>query len=319
MTKKKNVIKCFLFLGILAILLHIASWVSVQMDRNYNPLLNHSARSIFAEPDDTIDTLFIGDSNVYSGISPMIMWKDYGFTGYAWGEPSQRITETYEYLKQIYKHQKPKVVFIEPGNIFRDQLDLANFDSLVKAKISSLFSIVTYHKNLDIHKLRNLKSNPRSLTKGFFIRTGEKNPREIKMRSEKTEERVPISKVAQWYLKKSIELCRKNGSEVVLLSVPSYNAWNMKKHNSLKDMADKNEVAFLDLNLILEKNMNWKKDTADGTHLNVRGAKKVSKWIGAYLNENYELQDHRDDPDYMQWEEDLKVYEKNNIYVSNIY
>lgn len=312
MIKKKNVIKSFLFLGILAVLLHIASWVSIQMDRNYNPRLNHSARSIFAEPDETIDTLFIGDSNVYSGISPMIIWKDYGFTGYSWGEPSQRITETYEYLKQIYKHQKPKVVFIEPGNVFRDKSDVSNLNSLVKTIISRFFPVITYHKNLDFHKLRNMKTSRRSITKGFYIRKQIKKPRTIKMRSEKTQERIPVSNVAQLYLRKSIELCRENGSEVVLLSVPSYDAWNTKKHNSLKDMADKNNVPFLDLNLILEKNMNWKKDTPDGTHLNITGAKKVSTWIGAYLNKNYDLKDHREDPAYVQWKEDLKIYEKNN-------
>lgn len=310
MTKKKTVIKCMLFLGILAVLLHITSWFSVQMDRSYDPLLNHSARSIFAEPDETIDTLFIGDSNVYSGVSPMVIWKNYGFTGYAWGEPSQRITETYEYLKEIYKHQKPKVVFIEPGNVFRDKSDVSNLDSLVKAMISRIFPVVTYHKNLDLHKLRNMKTSPRSITKGFYIREQKKKPRTIKMRSEKTHERVPVSKVAQKYLKKSIELCQKNGSEVVLLSIPSYNAWNTKKHNSLKDMADKNKIPFVDLNLILEKNMNWKNDTPDGTHLNIIGAKKVSEWMGAYLDKHYDLQDHRDDPAYKQWEEDSQIYEK---------
>lgn len=305
-------------MGILAVLLHIASWISVQMDRNKDPLLNHSARSIFAEPDETIDTLFIGDSNVYSGVSPMVIWKEYGFTSYAWGEPSQRITETYEYLKQIYQHQKPKVVFIEPGNIFRDKSDVSNLNSLVKAMISRFFPVVSYHKNLDLHKLQNMKANPRSITKGFFIRRQKKKPRIIKMRSEKTQERVPVSKVAQTYLKKSIELCRKNGSEVVLLSIPSYDAWNTKKHNSLKDMADENGVPFLDLNVILEKNMNWKKDTPDGTHLNITGAKKVSEWMGAYLNNNCDLQDHRDDPAYQQWQEDSKMYEKK-VKVSDVY
>lgn len=310
MTRRKNAIKCVLFLSILAVLLHIASWASVQMDRNYNPLLNHSARSIFAEPDETIDTLFIGDSNVYSGISPMVIWRDYGYTGYAWGEPSQRITETYEYLKQIYKHQTPKVVFIEAGNIFRDKSDVSNLDSLVKAKISGLFPVVTYHKKLDIHKLQNITTDPHSVTKGYFIRKDKKKPKKRKTRSENTQERIPISKVAQWYLKKSIELCETNGSEVILLSIPSYDSWNTKKHNSLKDMAEKNQIPFLDLNLILEKDINWKKDTPDGTHLNIRGAKKVSEWIGEYLNNHYDLQDRRQDPEYAHWKEDLKKYEK---------
>lgn len=65
------------------------------------PLFNYSGYSIFQEPDNSIDVLAIGDSNVYSGIFPLIWWEQDGFTGYTWGQASQRIPETYEYLKQI--------------------------------------------------------------------------------------------------------------------------------------------------------------------------------------------------------------------------
>lgn len=88
------------------------------MGYNANPLFNYSGYSIFQEPDNSVDVLAIGDSNVYSGIFPLIWWEQDGFTGYTWGQASQRIPETYEYLKQIYKHQKPSIVLIDGNNLF---------------------------------------------------------------------------------------------------------------------------------------------------------------------------------------------------------
>ena len=104
-----------------------------------SPVFNVSARSLFYEPEDTIDVLTIGTSDVYSAVSPLEWWNNYGYTGYAWGEPAQRIYETYEYLKKIYEKQSPKVVFIEVGDVFRDKTDAENLDNMVKAKLKTFF------------------------------------------------------------------------------------------------------------------------------------------------------------------------------------
>ena len=113
MSKKRMITKSVIFLLILAFILKIFSSLSIAMGYNANPLYNYSSYSIFQEPDNSIDVLSIGDSNVYSSIFPLVWWEQQGFTGYTWGQPSQRIPETYEYLKKIYKHQKPSIVLID--------------------------------------------------------------------------------------------------------------------------------------------------------------------------------------------------------------
>ena len=118
MSKKRMITKSVIFLLILAFILKIFSSLSIAMGYNANPLYNYSSYSIFQEPDNSIDVLSIGDSNVYSSIFPLVWWEQQGFTGYTWGQPSQRIPETYEYLKKIYKHQKPSIVLIDGNNLF---------------------------------------------------------------------------------------------------------------------------------------------------------------------------------------------------------
>lgn len=315
---------------ILAVLLHLVSIMSVRMNRDKKDIYNHSAVCIYNEPDNTIDVLAIGDSNTYSGICPLLWWENYGITGYSWGEPSQRIAETHEYLKRIYRHQRPSVVFIEANNIFRDKSDADNLDSMVKAGISNFFPVVTYHRNLDPKRLPNLLSDGPSLTKGYFVRPEIKKVRENqkpdKKRTDKnrpdkksTDKKSSFKKgespmvhpISSNMLAQCINLCRKNGSEVILLSVPSYNGWNIKKHNAISMEARKNHVDYLDLNLEIGNEINWQEDSCDGgDHLNVTGAKKTTTYLGRYLHEHYLLTDHRSEIKYKAWNEALDQYKR---------
>lgn len=69
MSKKRMITKSVIFLLILAFILKIFSSLSIAMGYNANPLYNYSSYSIFQEPDNSIDVLSIGDSNVYSSFS----------------------------------------------------------------------------------------------------------------------------------------------------------------------------------------------------------------------------------------------------------
>ena len=140
MSKKSIATRSIIFLLILTFALKIFSSLSIAMGYNANALFDYSGYSIFQEPDNSIDVLAIGDSNVYSGIFPLIWWEQDGFTGYTWGQASQRIPETYEYLKQIYKHQKPSIVLIDGNNLFRDINRYRQSRLYHKSKTRNLFS-----------------------------------------------------------------------------------------------------------------------------------------------------------------------------------
>lgn len=145
MSKKRMITKSVIFLLILAFILKIFSSLSIAMGYNANPLYNYSSYSIFQEPDNSIDVLSIGDSNVYSSIFPLVWWEQQGFTGYTWGQPSQRIPETYEYLKKIYKHQKPSIVLIDGKNfsVIKPILITSTLSQRPNLQLFSLLSVST--------------------------------------------------------------------------------------------------------------------------------------------------------------------------------
>lgn len=49
-------------------------------------------------------------------------------------------------------------------------------------------------------------------------------------------------------------------------------------------------------------------DFRDYDHMNTRGAEKLTRHLGAFLMENYELQDHREEAAYQSWNEDYQKY-----------
>ena len=306
----KPLLKISSFLLILSILLQMISVISVRMNRSRNIIYDHATTGIFRELKNSVDVLAIGDSNVYSAISPMLWWKQYGITGYSWGEPSQRICETYEYLKKIYQYQKPKVVFLEAGSIFRDKTDIDSINSLIKAKLANIFPIVTYHRCLDPHRLNNMSYDGRSLAKGYFLRYGYLAVRKTPEKERKkalTDKYKEINPISRRDLKKCISYCQDHGSEVILLSIPSYSSWSYEKHNTIVKEAEANHVKYLDLNLLLADEIDWSRDTVDrGEHLNFRGAEKTTKFLGRYLFEHKMAEDHRGDMYYKSWDEDLE-------------
>lgn len=303
--------RSLLFLLVLSLILSGLSNLSITLGRNINPLYDYSARDIFYEPKDSIDALVIGTSDVYSGVSPLEWWNRYGYAGYAWGEPAQRIFETHEYLKKIYQTQSPHVVFIEIGNLFRDQTDAQNLDSMVKAYIADVFPIVTYHRNFSPAKFVNLASKPQSLTKGYLLRTGRQGIAGNLDYMEPDPKSAAINPLSSGELKRCIDLCREHGSEVVLLAIPSYASWNMEDHNAVSALAEDDQVPFLDLNVALKDVINWHTDTADGgKHMNERGAQKISAFLGDYLHEHFTLPDHREDVSYEAWNADYHAYAK---------
>jgi len=95
-----------------------------------------------------------------------------------------------------------------------------------------------------------------------------------------------ISAQAQEYLEKILQLCDENGSALILMKVPSLRSpydsgWNEIKSGVVSGLAREKQLQFLDFGTM--DICDPTTDTSDGKHLNIRGAEKISAWIGAFL------------------------------------
>jgi len=306
----KNVLKVITFMLGFIILLFISSYIFMPKNNNTKfGIRQVSANGILGEPNETMDALFLGDSLVYTSISPMVIWENYGITSYDLATSAQYLYETYEFLDKALKTQKPKIVFLETNPFFR-QYKIVN---VIGAEGKKIFPIFEYHdrwKNLTINDFINdVNYTWTDPNKGYRFKTNVNSADDVhKDYMKKTEGIEHITKLNYKYIEKIIERCKSEGIEIVLLSTPTMKNCNYAKYRAIKEIAQEFGVEHLDLNLEVDLKIDWSQETLDkGDHLNYKGARKVSEYLGSYLSQRG-LISHKDDTHYDAWNRDLKNY-----------
>lgn len=269
--------------------------------RKYGPY-NMGTYDILDEKENTIDVIFLGDSLIYSSISPMLIWNEYGFTSFDCAGPAQPIDNSYKYLKIAVKSQHPKVVMMEADVIFRKYKSKMRKIKELKY-VKNYIPLDKYHNNWK--KLFSNESNETkwiNVEKGYKYITKRKGMLEDNGNMEETEKLHDIPDGALNYLDKIIKLCNDNNIKFILVSNPSKLSWDYSKSLTMTAIAKDRGIEFIDLNNGNPTNIDWVKETKDkGKHINYIGAKKVTKYIGNYLNNLNILEDHRKDEKYKEW------------------
>lgn len=257
---------------------------------------------------DFVDILVLGDSESYTSVSPIQLWKEQGMTAYVCGEPGQKVYETYNMLKAAFQVQSPRIVLMETNLMFRNPGPVADIQNLSGESSGSGLSGIRFHDFW--RNIFNGKKPGEESYKGFVLRGGVK-PFDSGDYMKETKEVQEIPEGVRIYMNEIQKMCREKNATLVLMSVPSPKNYNFKKHNAVSQYAKDNGLTYFDLNLQgQELGMDWKTDSYDkGDHLNLNGARKVTAWVGKYLKENYELPDHRGDQNYRAWDKEVEKYE----------
>lgn len=309
-----NILKCICFAVLLVSLLLFSSFVVMPKDNSSTAGMHYlSAMGFLAEPENSMDVLFLGDSLVYAGISPVHMWKKYGFTSYDCAIPSEKFIYAKDFCEQFLEKQSPKLVFLETDVIFRDLKP----EDLCAHLAESALSVFNYHDRWKHLSARDLDFNIdythiepyrgyRPSTKIYAAKSNDYIKSTLETRS--------IKKTNLKYIEQVKQMCEEKGAELIIFSMPCQKNWNMKIHNGMQKKADELGLKYLDLNLVdsdLDANpvdctlgMDWQTDTRDGgEHLNSNGAAKVSDYLGKYIT-NYGVElGNRSGDNYATWEE----------------
>lgn len=308
---KKEIIRKRIFgtvsfvLILLVVLLLLSYAFSPQKPENVT-MQNVKPNALLAEPDNTIDVLFLGDSEAYASFSPIQLWNEKGFPSFVCATSSQYVSLTESFVHQAFEHQSPKLVVLEPYSFYREM----HSDNALVTRIENMFSIIQYHnrwKTMLPHS-SSISYTWRDDLKGFkYIKTTTKAKNKDYMKKCLEIESVPAENAR--YIQNIVNYCNKRGAKVLFVSVPSCKNWNYKRHNGVEALAKKLGVQYLDLNLEKQVDIDWRTDTADaGDHLNYRGVKKVNTFLSGYLAGHYDLQDKRSLSAYSSWNDCGKVY-----------
>ena len=334
----KNIIKFIVFMSIVFFLL-------VKLGQIFTPKWSngeeqgqmYTVKGYYLMPEDSIDVLFLGDSNFYKCFSPMQIYEKTGITSYNYSVVSSRMYMLYYMLENALNYQNPKVVFLTVNTLFyqervsesaqrksfdymkfdKTKVDMINdpiFNNSFEDKVSYYFPIFRYHNRWNDLKIKDITSvlkSKYSISKGyslsdFVVPNDSKNPYDY---MEDNHKEVESKEFMRKYLIKAIELCKEKNVDLVLIAPPDMDAWNYRKSLKTKSIAEKYNVGFLELNDSNIIKLDWKTDAEDGrAHLNTLGAIKVTDYIIDYLLKNYKLEDHRKDRKFDYWNKDLEAF-----------
>ncbi|MCR5734106.1 MAG: SGNH/GDSL hydrolase family protein [Lachnospiraceae bacterium] len=295
-------------------------------------------REYYKEKLDT-DIIFVGSSTVYSGISPMVLWQEKGYTSYDRSNASQTIWTSYYMIEDAIKYRKPELVVLdvgfikydddfceEPSNrkaidgmrLSRSKIDLIKAASGKDEKLSEyLFPVLRFHT-----RWKELTSEDFLYT--FYDRDVTYNGFLFDFRETETlpahdgyahGDEVVISPKNLEYLNKTIELCRDNDVELFLMKVPSYSDnWSLGYDRRIGEIASNSGIDYVNFDPYSdEMGIDYRKHSPDeGSHLNTTGAEIFTSYLGDYIKDHYDITSHSNDPKYEKvWEKKLVRYEND--------
>jgi len=281
------------------------------------------------------DVIFLGDSNVYSDISTVELWKKYGITSYTRGSSDQMLSQSYYILKDTFETELPQTVVFDVSSMTRTELKKDAFNritmdgmrwSLNKIKairagmikgehfLDYVFPILRFHSrwnDLTADDFRYLFSRPSVSYNGYYLRADVKTtttyPPDHKQKN------MTFNAVNAEYLQKIADLCREKNVTLILIKSPSrYPAWYDEWDSQISDFASANGIRYFNFAKVKDEiGIDYETDTYDGgLHLNVSGAEKVADYFGNILSSEYGLTDHRSDSAVKAyWEEMTERYE----------
>lgn len=269
-----------------------------------------SANGIQGEPPNSIDVVVLGDSESYCSISPLLIWKDTGYTSYVCGSGRQYLSYSKTLLERAFETQSPKLVILETLCIYRQ----IPAKTVVMDEVSRYLPILRYHD-----RWKTMTREDFSPTNGDSYTTPYKGYRHNDKVSgadtsnymAQSEKIASIPLVNRILVEQIQELCEANGAKLLLLSTPSTVNWNYQRHNGIQALADELGLEYIDLNTRpQEVPIDWSTDTYDrGDHLNYSGSQKVSQFLAKYLEGTQMFSDRRGDSQYASWNTLLQDYE----------
>lgn len=274
----------------------------------------YTFKGFYEEPEDSIETVFLGSSVVLTGISPMELYNEYGICSYNLGSENQPMLASCYWLEEAHRlHSKSlkNVVLdcsmlrrVPEDSYYRKALEPMAF-SPVKLRalwdytegdtnefLTCLFPFFSYHARWDELTAGNYSKGNTENSNGirgqfllFSHSHGDLESIDLVGTEPKEGSSAVFNKEALLYLEKMAAFCQKNNLNLILFKTPTPE-WTSSFHKAAQDLAQKYHLAFLDFSftpLYDELGYSFPFDNQDIAHLHPIGAKKLSLALGQHL------------------------------------
>lgn len=331
--KRKGIRGC-LFVLLATLLLYAANCIlCVKSPHGVN-----QARYMYFQPDNKIDVLFLGSSHVHCNVDTMLLWEEYGMASYLCTSAEQPLWNSYHYLVEALKTQKPKLVVLDmycPARFYENYQEGWLDENLSGMKLSAnklaavrastkkdqadfFLGFPRYHARYDQLMEADFQNffwnrKEQARWKGYTPLDNHAQLTEPDL-SHVTQVREMTEK-SQFYFDKIVELTEERGIPLALVSAPYLpEEKDQEIYNYVEQVAEQAGLLFLNYNttqLYREAGIVFAEDFADHTHLNEAGSEKYTKHLGKWLTGHYEIPDRRGEKGYETWEDQIYIEEES--------
>ena len=286
------------------------------------------------------DVLFAGDSQVYYGIAPLEIYRDYGITSYNLGVVNSTLAMTYWTVMNALDYAKPKAVVVgvkdaeyplKLSGKFGHVHTACDAFPLTPTKLQAVFDLTDTEQTdafgttaaelrLDlIAPLLKYHSRWNSLKpEDFSPRYNTQKGAKLQIHVTDPDESQPLIDPASasaeegWgyvYLRRLIETCRERGIGLLLVMLPHRaGAESQRSGHTVAAIAAETGTDYLNF-IDMDRVVDYYTDCFDpASHLNPSGVRKVSDYLGRYLRDVFGLPDHRGEAAFAGWERDYDAY-----------
>ena len=322
MKKWKIPVRVCAFLGCAALLLYGLTVLLKDKRVTFDYDTTRKVEGFYAEEKNSLDFVFVGSSQMFTSVVPAVLWEEYGITSYDFGANEQPMYLSYYYIKEALKYQNPKVIVLEVSycnapEYTHEGVHHINLDDLRMSpvKLEAIFDIIPagerwpyifelakYHDTwttLDKTSLEYITADKHNPYKGYTpsldgFADGGKFNEDIAKVTEKAE----LADLSVKYMEKIIALCEEENVDLLFLKTPNDHIQNQPDYNAVADIAAAHDIPYLDLNRQMKGQL----------HNHVFHAETITKRIGQWLTELYEVEDKRENPAFVRWHEDADYY-----------
>lgn len=283
----------------------------------------------YEQENDTVDLLVLGSSHAYMNISPAVLYDEYGITSYILGGTNQAFWNSYYYLTEALKTQHPELIVLEGyaanetsnyrphGQILNNTLGIKDRCIRTEAMVASsppnkvddyLFNYRLWHsryEDIDESGFRDYYVSPYfAYFKGYELHF--ECAAFEKPNVDDFQGAIKINQKEEIYFRKIIELCQQREIPIMVIIAP----WVLpesaqQRNNYLTTIAEEYHVPCINYNsgeAYESIGLDFGSDMVDFGHLNYRGSRKFTSFLGKDIQSYVKLTDHRGDERYSSWQ-----------------
>lgn len=263
----------------------------------------NSIKAFHSMEENSIDVMFFGSSHAWKGIDTRVLRDEYNISSFNYGGNWQRINTTLLFIRDAYRTQTPKVIFVDTY-VANEKLQNCNMDGQIyytraisdfygkreflndcfgkdwKKYGTYYFPLVMFHDNWAVLNKDSLI--PYRSKAGYIESLGYDPSNEIVSIDLSDSGAADVQKdfdaeaIAE--LDKIVDICNKNGTKLIFYTCPYVGRYEYA--DAMQKYAEENGCTYVNLfEYVDEIGIDGATDFRDSQHLNDSGAAKVTRFL----------------------------------------